>query len=231
MFVETFTDHLPVLDHTVEFLPSIVDIANFFSTCKVLSRAYLLPPTTEPTTTNGTNEAKETEKINITVSMPKGMHTVELLLLRYCCFRILQFPFSSFFLGDELHFKTKMDTAFKTVFLSVAHHLKVDLDSMRFEFLGNAITGDQTPFEVGMKDGEEIDCFYQKYKSATTQFGKSIPVEKMIRSTILLRKLFKRNLASGLKSFGLPEDAFLAALSEDSAQLSGAIFPNPSTLI
>ena len=115
-----------------------------------------------------------------------------------------------------------MDTAFKKVFLSVAQHLNVDIESVRFEFRGSAITGDQTPSEIGMNDGDEIDCLYQKYKKGTAvTFGKSIPEDRMIQSTVLLRKLFKRNLAHGLKSFDLPEGEFLSALNEDSAQLSG----------
>ena len=62
MFVESFADRLPVLNCIAEFLPSLVDIANFFSTCKALSRAYL-----PPKNAIGSCEAKETEKINITV--------------------------------------------------------------------------------------------------------------------------------------------------------------------
>ena len=117
----------------------------------------------------------------------------------------------------------KIDTAFKKVFLAVAPHLKVDTDSIRFEFRGNAVTCEQTPSDVGMCDGDEIDCLYQKFKKGTiTQFGKSIPVEKMVRSTVLLHKLFKRNLSRGLQCFELPVDEFLSALSEDSAQLSGS---------
>ena len=130
--VSFFADRLDVLKCIVEFLPSLVDLANFYASCKTVSKNHL-----PPFVTAGSVEAKEPERININVSLPNG---------------------------DSLNLnKMKVDTPFKKVFLAVGQHLKVDVHSMRFEFRGITITGDQTPAEVDMNDGDEIDCLYQKY--------------------------------------------------------------------
>ncbi|KAG2494930.1 hypothetical protein HYH03_006865 [Edaphochlamys debaryana] len=64
--------------------------------------------------------------------------------------------------GNEVHFKVKMKTRLEKVFNAYCNKKGVDTNSVRFLFDGTRVNGSSTPEELGMEDGDCIDCVIEQ---------------------------------------------------------------------
>ena len=60
--------------------------------------------------------------------------------------------------GEETFFKVKKTTKLDKVFNAYATRKDVCATSLRFFVDGAGVRGDQTPADIGMGDGDQIDC-------------------------------------------------------------------------
>ena len=60
--------------------------------------------------------------------------------------------------GEETFFKVKTTTKLDKVFNAYATRKDVCATSLRFFFDGAAVSGVQTPADIGMEDDDQIDC-------------------------------------------------------------------------
>ena len=61
--------------------------------------------------------------------------------------------------GDEVWFKVKTTTKLQKLFDTYALRKGIDVGSLRFLLDGERLRGDQTPADVDMEDGDQIDVF------------------------------------------------------------------------
>ncbi len=61
--------------------------------------------------------------------------------------------------GDEVWFKVKTTTKLQKLFDTYALHKGIGSGSLRFLLDGERLRGDQTPEDVDMEDGDQIDVF------------------------------------------------------------------------
>ncbi|XP_021763483.1 small ubiquitin-related modifier 1-like [Chenopodium quinoa] len=60
--------------------------------------------------------------------------------------------------GNEVFFRTKRTTALKKLMGAYCDRQSVDVESIAFLFDGRRLRGEQTPDELEMEDGDEIDA-------------------------------------------------------------------------
>ncbi|XP_054794136.1 small ubiquitin-related modifier 1-like isoform X2 [Prosopis cineraria] len=60
--------------------------------------------------------------------------------------------------GDEVFFKIKRSTQLKKLMNAYCERQSVDFNAIVFLFDGQIIKGEQTPHELEMEDGDEIDA-------------------------------------------------------------------------
>lgn len=60
--------------------------------------------------------------------------------------------------GNEVFFRTKRTAALKKLMSAYCDRQSVDVESIAFLFDGRRLRGDQTPDELEMEDGDEIDA-------------------------------------------------------------------------
>jgi len=59
---------------------------------------------------------------------------------------------------NEIHFKIKKHTSFKKLMDAYCERQGVAPDTVRFLFDGDRLTGEQTPNDVDMNDGDSVDA-------------------------------------------------------------------------
>ncbi|PNW72397.1 hypothetical protein CHLRE_16g675861v5 [Chlamydomonas reinhardtii] len=60
--------------------------------------------------------------------------------------------------GSEVHFKVKMKTKLEKVIDAYCKKKALDASTIRFLYDGNRVNPTNTPAELGMEDGDTIDC-------------------------------------------------------------------------
>lgn len=60
--------------------------------------------------------------------------------------------------GDEVFFKIKKTTKFEKLMSAYCERQGYQMDAIAFLFDGNRLNKDQTPTELKMEDGDEIDA-------------------------------------------------------------------------
>ncbi|XP_061363511.1 small ubiquitin-related modifier 1-like [Gastrolobium bilobum] len=60
--------------------------------------------------------------------------------------------------GNELFFRIKKSTPFRKLMNAYCDRQSVDFNSIAFLFDGRRIRGEQTPDELEMEDGDEVDA-------------------------------------------------------------------------
>ena len=63
--------------------------------------------------------------------------------------------------GEETFYKVKYTTKFDTIFKKYATRKGVAVTSLRFLF-GSRVAGCQTPADIDMEDGDQIDCILEQ---------------------------------------------------------------------
>ena len=70
--------------------------------------------------------------------------------------------------GEETFFKVKKTTKLDKVFMAVLDARKgVAATSLRFLFDGSRVRGDQTPADIDMEDGDQLDCACSSSRGAS----------------------------------------------------------------
>ncbi|KXZ55767.1 hypothetical protein GPECTOR_2g1317 [Gonium pectorale] len=64
--------------------------------------------------------------------------------------------------GNEVHFKVKMKTRLEKVFNAYCNKKGVDPGSVRFLFDGTRVAAQSTPEDLGMEDGDVLDCVIEQ---------------------------------------------------------------------
>jgi small ubiquitin-related modifier len=64
--------------------------------------------------------------------------------------------------GEETYFKVKRSTRLRKLFQAFCKRSNTDSSTMRFFFGGERINDDQTPEELGLRDGDKIDAFVRQ---------------------------------------------------------------------
>ena len=64
--------------------------------------------------------------------------------------------------GNEVFFKIKKGTTLKKLMSAYCERQSVDINAVRFFFDGNRVRADQTPSELEMEDGDEIDAMLEQ---------------------------------------------------------------------
>ena len=64
--------------------------------------------------------------------------------------------------GEEMFFKGKTTTKLDTFFNAYATRKGVAATSLRFLFDGSRVRGDQTPADIDMRDGDQLDCMCEQ---------------------------------------------------------------------
>ncbi|GLC48186.1 hypothetical protein PLESTB_000068600 [Pleodorina starrii] len=64
--------------------------------------------------------------------------------------------------GNEVHFKVKMKTKLEKVFNAYCNKKGVEPSSVRFLFDGTRVSPGATPDELGMEDGDVLDCVIEQ---------------------------------------------------------------------
>ena len=68
--------------------------------------------------------------------------------------------------GDEVWFKVKTTTKLQKLFDTYALRKGIDVGSLRFLLDGERLNGDQTPEDVDVEDGYEIDVFEDAFSAS-----------------------------------------------------------------
>ncbi|TDL16793.1 ubiquitin-like protein [Rickenella mellea] len=65
--------------------------------------------------------------------------------------------------GDKnIKFAVKPSGKLSKLMGAAADALNLDMKALKFTYDGNRIRGDDTPEELGMEDGDQIDCFAEQ---------------------------------------------------------------------
>jgi small ubiquitin-related modifier len=64
--------------------------------------------------------------------------------------------------GEETYFKVRRVTKMKKLFSAFCRKSNTDPNSMRFFYQGERILDDQTPEDLGLRDGDKIDAFVRQ---------------------------------------------------------------------
>ncbi|EFJ46058.1 hypothetical protein VOLCADRAFT_105703 [Volvox carteri f. nagariensis] len=64
--------------------------------------------------------------------------------------------------GNEVHFKVKMKTKLDKVFTAYCNKKGQDPSTVRFLYDGTRVHGHSTPDELGMEDGDVLDCVIEQ---------------------------------------------------------------------
>ena len=64
--------------------------------------------------------------------------------------------------GEETFFKVKTTTKLDKIFNAYATRKGVAATSLRFLFDGSRVRGDQTPADIDMRDGDQLDCMCEQ---------------------------------------------------------------------
>lgn len=64
--------------------------------------------------------------------------------------------------GEETFYKVKKTTKLENVLDAYATRRGVPVDSLRFLFSGSRVHGDQTPADIEMVDGDQLDCMLEQ---------------------------------------------------------------------
>jgi len=68
--------------------------------------------------------------------------------------------------GEETFFKVKKTTKLDKVFNAYSQRKGVNSNSLRFLFDGQRVRGDQTPADIDMDDGDQLDCMLEQQGGA-----------------------------------------------------------------
>ena len=68
--------------------------------------------------------------------------------------------------GDEVWFKIKTTTKLQRLFDAYALRKGIDVGSLRFLLDGKRLNGDQTPEDVDVEDGDQIDVFQDAFSAS-----------------------------------------------------------------
>ena len=68
--------------------------------------------------------------------------------------------------GDEVVFRVKTTTKLQRLFDTYALRKGLDVGSLRFLLDGKRLNGDQTPEDVDMEDGDQIDVFQDAFSAS-----------------------------------------------------------------
>ena len=68
--------------------------------------------------------------------------------------------------GDDTFFKVKTTTKLQKLFDTYALRKGIDVGSLRFLLDGERLRGDQTPADVDMEDGDQIDVFEDAFSAS-----------------------------------------------------------------
>ena len=68
--------------------------------------------------------------------------------------------------GDEVWFKVKTTTKLQRLFDTYALHKGIGSGSLRFLLDGKRLNGDQTPEDVDVEDGDQIDVFEDAFSAS-----------------------------------------------------------------
>merc|ERR1712032_646656 len=64
--------------------------------------------------------------------------------------------------GQEVHFKVKKNTKMEKIFKAYATKKQIAAESIKFLFDGTRIKGHQTPDDLELEDGDEIDAMLEQ---------------------------------------------------------------------
>ena len=64
--------------------------------------------------------------------------------------------------GEETFFKVKKTTKLDKVFNAYSTRKGVAATSLRFLFDGSRVRGDQTPADIDLEDGDQLDCMLEQ---------------------------------------------------------------------
>jgi small ubiquitin-related modifier len=64
--------------------------------------------------------------------------------------------------GEETYFKVKRGTRMRKVFQAFCKRINIDPETMRFFFQGERVNDDQTPNDLGLRDGDKLDAFVRQ---------------------------------------------------------------------
>ena len=64
--------------------------------------------------------------------------------------------------GDETWFKVKTTTKLQKLFDKYALRKGIEVGSLRFLLDGKRLNGDQTPADIDMEDGDQLDCMLEQ---------------------------------------------------------------------
>ncbi|XP_034686435.1 small ubiquitin-related modifier 2-like [Vitis riparia] len=60
--------------------------------------------------------------------------------------------------GRQLYFRINRSTPLQRLLVAYCQRINLDYKTMQFVYNGNRVTAKQTPEQLGMEDGEEIDA-------------------------------------------------------------------------
>mmetsp|Transcript_28726 Transcript_28726/g.92489 ORF Transcript_28726/g.92489 Transcript_28726/m.92489 type:complete len:91 (+) Transcript_28726:94-366(+) len=64
--------------------------------------------------------------------------------------------------GEETFFKVKKSTKLEKVFNAYSQRKGVNAQSLRFLFDGSRVRPEQTPQDIDMEDGDQLDCMLEQ---------------------------------------------------------------------
>jgi small ubiquitin-related modifier len=64
--------------------------------------------------------------------------------------------------GEEVYFKVKRTTRMRKLFQAFCKRSNTDPSTMRFFYQGDRIDDEQTPADLGLRDGDKIDAFVRQ---------------------------------------------------------------------
>jgi len=64
--------------------------------------------------------------------------------------------------GEEVHFKMKVCSRMEKLFLTYAKRKSVPISALRFLIDGERINPNQSPRDLDLKDGDQIDCMLEQ---------------------------------------------------------------------
>ncbi|XP_051134892.1 small ubiquitin-related modifier 1-like [Andrographis paniculata] len=72
--------------------------------------------------------------------------------------------------GNEVHFRIKKSTQLKKLMNAYCDRQSVDYNSIAFLFDGRRLRGEQTPEELEMEEGDEIDAMLHQTGGVATRY-------------------------------------------------------------
>jgi small ubiquitin-related modifier len=64
--------------------------------------------------------------------------------------------------GEEVYFKVKRTTRMRKLFQAFCKRSNTDPSTMRFFYQGDRIDDEQSPADLGLRDGDKIDAFVRQ---------------------------------------------------------------------